>query len=174
MDLGGYITRALQSAGDRLLNWISQSGVEIRVEYNVGDVHYQRVLTPRQGEEEPQQEPVDGARTLVRLGAAIGSAVIVGTAVAAAGIVLAAPDLIGENSAADSARRKELINSRCATTECRSDEAETCPVCMESYKKGDSLMILPCLHKYHKDCIVPWLVQSGACSVCRFSILDSG
>ena len=175
MDIGGFITRTLRSASDRLLDWISQSGVEVRVEYRTGDVHYQAVLTPRQREENPAPaEPLDGARTLVRLGAAIGSAVIVGTAVAAAGIVLAAPDLIGLDSASNSANRRELIEARCGAAECNSDESETCPVCMESYRKGDSLMILPCMHKYHKACIVPWLEQSGACSVCRFNVLDSG
>lgn len=171
MDISGLLSRTLQSAGDRLLNWMSQSGVEVRVEYHAGNVHYERVLTPRERDNEEPAEPADGARTLIRLGAAIGSAVIVGTAVAAAGIMLAAPDLIG---AEPMPHNTDAIESRCGTTVCRGDEPDTCPVCMESYKKGELLMILPCMHKYHKGCIMPWLLQSGLCSVCRFNVLDSG
>ena len=37
-----------------------------------------------------------------------------------------------------------------------------CHICMDDYKEGDSLKILPCFHNYHDKCIDQWIkVSSG-------------
>ena len=173
MDFGGY----LRSASQRILNWLSENGVEIRIEYHAGDVHYQRVVNAR-GQANQNEGPAafEGARTLVRLGAAVGSAVIVGTAVAAAGVFLAAPELIGADASSVSAGpyREDVVASRCTSIEYNGGTSESCPVCLEAFTKGERLFLLPCLHKYHKECIMPWLTQTGQCSVCRFNVGDAG
>lgn len=44
---------------------------------------------------------------------------------------------------------------------------ETCIVCMDPYTEGDVLRALPCLHRYHAQCVDRWLAQSVFCPECR-------
>jgi hypothetical protein len=34
-----------------------------------------------------------------------------------------------------------------------------CPICYESFKKDEFMMILHCQHKYHCDCLCEWLLK---------------
>ena len=36
------------------------------------------------------------------------------------------------------------------------DEGE-CPICLKTMEQDDILNELPCKHKFHKECILPWL-----------------
>ena len=187
MDIRGLISNTIRTASDRVLTWLADSGVEVRVEYHVGDVHYNRVLVGREGLDRNrppphpgQEEPPSHSRTLLRLGAAIGSAVIVGTAVAAAGAVLAAPNLMAsfsnrdETASANAICSDALIFSKCVETDsigdCTADNG--CAVCMDVMKGGERVLVLPCLHRYHTACILPWLRSTGRCSICRHSLVD--
>ena len=45
-----------------------------------------------------------------------------------------------------------------------SDNGLACSVCTEDFIKGDDIRVLPCGHKYHPECIDPWLLNvSGTC-----------
>ena len=45
-----------------------------------------------------------------------------------------------------------------------SDNGLACSVCTEDFVKGDDIRVLPCGHKYHPECIDPWLLNvSGTC-----------
>lgn len=51
-----------------------------------------------------------------------------------------------------------------------------CAICQEEFCIGDSFVPLPCsethVHKFHKDCIVPWLRRNKTCPVCRATISE--
>jgi len=45
---------------------------------------------------------------------------------------------------------------------------EICPICLESYQKGEELKIIPiCKHRYHPNCIKVWLSSNAICPYCR-------
>ena len=44
------------------------------------------------------------------------------------------------------------------------DNGLACSVCTEDFIKGQDLRVLPCNHKFHPECIDPWLLNvSGTC-----------
>ncbi|CAH8281128.1 unnamed protein product [Arabidopsis lyrata] len=48
---------------------------------------------------------------------------------------------------------------------------ETCAICLEDYRFGESLRLLPCQHAFHLSCIDSWLTKWGtSCPVCKHDI----
>ncbi|XP_068646102.1 receptor homology region, transmembrane domain- and RING domain-containing protein 2-like [Aristolochia californica] len=48
---------------------------------------------------------------------------------------------------------------------------ETCTICLEDYKNGDILRVLPCQHEFHALCVDPWLTKWGAfCPLCKHDL----
>lgn len=44
------------------------------------------------------------------------------------------------------------------------DSGLACSVCVEDFEKGQDIRVLPCKHKFHPECIDPWLLNvSGTC-----------
>jgi len=60
-----------------------------------------------------------------------------------------------------------------AAEEQEEEEKETdkknrdCAICKCGFQKGDLLKELPCTHRYHKDCIMPWITRRNTCPTCR-------
>lgn len=52
-------------------------------------------------------------------------------------------------------------------------DAQTCAVCIESYKAGDVITVLTCGHIFHKACIEPWLLEKRTCPMCKCDILKA-
>ncbi|XP_006873380.1 PREDICTED: E3 ubiquitin-protein ligase DZIP3 [Chrysochloris asiatica] len=50
------------------------------------------------------------------------------------------------------------------------EEAEPCVICHEDLSP-ENLSVLPCAHKFHAQCIRPWLIQQGTCPTCRLHVL---
>ncbi|KAL8956992.1 MAG: hypothetical protein Q9183_006171, partial [Haloplaca sp. 2 TL-2023] len=46
-----------------------------------------------------------------------------------------------------------------------------CSVCVDDFTKGQDVRVLPCNHKFHPECIDPWLLNvSGTCPLCRVDL----
>lgn len=45
-------------------------------------------------------------------------------------------------------------------------------MCTEDFVRGDNARVLPCDHKFHPDCIDPWLLNvSSTCPMCRVDLI---
>lgn len=55
-------------------------------------------------------------------------------------------------------------------TESNFGESEECCVCLSRFREGEETNILPCLHKFHKECIEKWFSVWKNCPMCRFSM----
>ena len=46
-----------------------------------------------------------------------------------------------------------------------------CSICTEDFTKGEEVRVLPCNHKFHPECVDPWLLNvSGTCPLCRIDL----
>ncbi|GAX82721.1 hypothetical protein CEUSTIGMA_g10147.t1 [Chlamydomonas eustigma] len=43
----------------------------------------------------------------------------------------------------------------------------TCAVCLEDYVEGEKVRVLPCLHRFHMQCVDQWLSTRRLCPVCK-------
>ena len=42
-------------------------------------------------------------------------------------------------------------------------EEKSCGICLGDFEKNQKILIIPCLHKFHFDCISKWLVNNTTC-----------
>ena len=47
----------------------------------------------------------------------------------------------------------------------------TCGICLEDYRHHDRVLILPCRHHGHIDCLMGWLNGHRSCPTCRSSVV---
>lgn len=45
-----------------------------------------------------------------------------------------------------------------------------CSVCLDDFEIGTEAKEMPCKHKFHNACILPWLELHSSCPVCRFQL----
>ncbi|KAL5994994.1 hypothetical protein ACLOJK_025051 [Asimina triloba] len=53
-------------------------------------------------------------------------------------------------------------------------ETLQCSVCLDDFEIGSEAREMPCKHKFHNGCILPWLELHSSCPVCRFQIPADG
>ncbi|KAJ1441877.1 Zinc finger, RING-type [Sesbania bispinosa] len=54
----------------------------------------------------------------------------------------------------------------------KDEDGKRCAICLEDFEPKEEVMLTPCNHMFHEDCIVPWLTSKGQCPVCRFVICE--
>lgn len=50
------------------------------------------------------------------------------------------------------------------------EEGKRCAICLEDFEPKQEVMLTPCNHMFHEECIVPWVESNAHCPVCRFSL----
>ena len=50
------------------------------------------------------------------------------------------------------------------------EDKKQCVICMEDFKDGDEVIYVPCLHVFHKDCLLEWFKRHDDCPICKFKI----
>lgn len=50
------------------------------------------------------------------------------------------------------------------------EENLQCSVCLDNFDSGSEAKEMPCKHKFHDGCILPWLEIHSSCPVCRYQL----
>ena len=45
-----------------------------------------------------------------------------------------------------------------------------CSICMEDFTEGEEVVLCPCKHCYHDQCIKEWLRLKNSCPLCKLNI----
>jgi len=51
------------------------------------------------------------------------------------------------------------------------ERCKTCTICLEELEVGGEAAAIECSHKFHRDCLLPWLATNPTCPYCRFQLL---
>lgn len=77
-------------------------------------------------------------------------------------------DIMGKPPASKSVVRN--LPSLVMTQEDVEKKNSLCAVCKDDIGVGEKAKHLPCAHRYHGECIVPWLGIRNTCPVCRYEL----
>lgn len=69
-------------------------------------------------------------------------------------------------------------SSRCPTPQTRvlirpSEPEDTewlCVICRSLFAPSEQLVVLPCQHRFHLDCLRPWFSSTSTCPICRLEV----
>ncbi|OVA04057.1 zinc finger protein [Macleaya cordata] len=80
------------------------------------------------------------------------------------------------NPPSKSKNKKWCLFSRdCSNNIKKDDQIEDkkgCAICLEDFVTKQEVLVTPCNHMFHNDCIVPWVKNQGLCPVCRFLFVE--
>eukprot|EP00276_Gloeochaete_wittrockiana_P000603 CAMPEP_0184670594 /NCGR_PEP_ID=MMETSP0308-20130426/82849_1 /TAXON_ID=38269 /ORGANISM="Gloeochaete witrockiana, Strain SAG 46.84" /LENGTH=158 /DNA_ID=CAMNT_0027117389 /DNA_START=295 /DNA_END=771 /DNA_ORIENTATION=- len=48
----------------------------------------------------------------------------------------------------------------------------TCSICINEYQVDEELRALPCAHRFHRNCIDPWLKGKHTCPLCKLDVSE--
>lgn len=78
------------------------------------------------------------------------------------------PDVVTTEAATGSTQPTEGAGTAAGD---KSDNGLACSVCTDDFVNGQDIRVLPCKHKFHPECIDPWLLNvSGTCPLCRVDL----
>ncbi|KAJ9171018.1 hypothetical protein P3X46_019072 [Hevea brasiliensis] len=66
-------------------------------------------------------------------------------------------------------RAEKILSERARDKE---EDGKRCAVCLEDFEPKEMVMVTPCSHMFHEECIVPWVKSHGQCPVCRHALCD--
>ncbi|KAH7298206.1 hypothetical protein KP509_25G032100 [Ceratopteris richardii] len=69
---------------------------------------------------------------------------------------------------------KEVFRSQSTHDRGASSDQEDCSVCLEHFVVGQQLICLPCKHRFHPNCLSPWLENHAKCPYCRAKVSIEG
>lgn len=75
-------------------------------------------------------------------------------------------EIVGDNASALSSGQENKGTSETNNTHTDSESADAlgCSICTDDFTVGEDVRVLPCNHKFHPQCVDPWLVNvSGTC-----------
>jgi hypothetical protein len=49
-------------------------------------------------------------------------------------------------------------------------EKKDCVVCLNKYETKEKVLILPCTHMFHTECIKDWFKSQNTCPICKFKL----
>ncbi|PWA40836.1 zinc finger, RING/FYVE/PHD-type [Artemisia annua] len=55
----------------------------------------------------------------------------------------------------------------------KSSKQDECAICLDHYKAREKITVLPCAHRFHSDCLLPWLESNAHCPCCRATVFGS-
>lgn len=64
---------------------------------------------------------------------------------------------------------KEAVESL-STVKIQEEDTLQCSVCLDDFVIGMEAKEMPCKHKFHGDCLLPWLELHCSCPVCRYEL----
>jgi hypothetical protein len=48
-----------------------------------------------------------------------------------------------------------------------------CAICLDEFENKEMVRVLPCKHRFHEDCLIPWLTERHAsCPLCKFDVMQ--
>jgi len=57
-----------------------------------------------------------------------------------------------------------------ANKEVFSEENKACTICMCQYEVDDMFLLLPCLHRFHTECVGEWFKRKNTCPNCKDNV----
>ena len=48
-----------------------------------------------------------------------------------------------------------------------SEENKSCSICQCNYEVKEKYIILPCLHRFHSECVSTWFERKSTCPICK-------
>jgi len=51
------------------------------------------------------------------------------------------------------------------------DDSRVCVICLDEYMPGERIRLLPCVHRFHVDCIDQWLKKHTTCPLCKLDLI---
>ena len=63
--------------------------------------------------------------------------------------------------------------SKCSSGSRHGSHQTSCAICLDDFEEDEKVRVLPCHHKFHGDCVIPWLTERDAsCPLCKFDVME--
>ena len=93
-------------------------------------------------------------------------------------VALLASDITGTLEAASGSTRVSVAPLPALADHLPSTPSESaplppsCAICLEHYKAGEMISLMPCLHGFHEPCLAQWLGIKASCPVCKATLRE--